>query len=281
MRRNVAALVLMGLSASVGVAVAGDEPPPLTPPTVSGPVAEPPAELPRALEATPIPADRGQVLVVPGVTTPRPGSRARRPGTSVAPSTPAPRPLSTLPPLMGPAEMPQSQPGAPVAGSSVRASDPTRGSLNSRRPPVTLESELAPADDLKDPASATSPGDPSRRSGAGAERRIAPAPRRPSGLFGRFFPPPPIERGGLDERDALKVEPRSDPAADAALKRRVERQVRESVGSRLRSYEVRVIGREVAIRARGVRLWQRRAVRNALESLPALSGYRATIDLVD
>jgi hypothetical protein len=275
MRRNVAALVLMGLSASVGAAVAGDDPPPLTPPTVSGPVAEPPAELPRALEATPIPADRGQVLVVPGVTTPRPGSRARRPGAS---ATSAPRPLSTLPPLMGPAEMPK--PGAAV-GSSVRASDPTRGSFNSGRPPVTLESELAPADDLKDPASATSPGDPSRRSGAVAERRIAPAPRRPSGLFGRFFPPPPIERNGLDERDALKVEPRSDPAADAALKRRVERQVRESVGSRLRSYEVRVIGREVAIRARGVRFWQRRAVRNALESLPALSGYRATIDLMD
>jgi hypothetical protein len=65
-----------------------------------------------------------------------------------------------------------------------------------------------------------------------------------------------------------------------APRRRIERQIREVLGSKLRSYDVRVVGREVTVHARSSRFWQRRAVRNALESLPALSGYRTSI-LVD
>jgi hypothetical protein len=77
--------------------------------------------------------------------------------------------------------------------------------------------------------------------------------------------------------DAAPVEPRSDPAAEAALKRRVERQIRDAVGSRLRSYDVRVEGRQVTIWAHTTRFWQRRGVKHALESLPVLTGYKATV----
>ena len=78
----------------------------------------------------------------------------------------------------------------------------------------------------------------------------------------------------------MRVEARSDPAADAALKRRIERQIAQTLGNRVRSYEVRVVGRNVTIRAVPVRFWQRRAVRTTLESLPTLSGYKATV-LID
>ncbi|MFO0907568.1 MAG: hypothetical protein U0794_04270 [Isosphaeraceae bacterium] len=79
----------------------------------------------------------------------------------------------------------------------------------------------------------------------------------------------------------MTVEPRTDPATDAALKRRLERQIRESLGNRVQSYEVRVVGREVIIRARTARFWQRRSVRNTLESLPGLNGYRTTVVVDD
>jgi hypothetical protein len=105
--------------------------------------------------------------------------------------------------------------------------------------------------------------------------------RRPSQrFFGRLLPPPV----GRDERrlgNVVTVEPKSDPAADAALKRRIEKQIRDELGTRLRSYEVRVVGREVTVVARPARFWQRRAVRGALEALPALSGYKSRIEVVD
>jgi len=45
--------------------------------------------------------------------------------------------------------------------------------------------------------------------------------------------------------------------------------------------EVRVVGRNVAIRAEASRFWQRRSVKRTLESLPGLTGYRTTIDVGD
>jgi hypothetical protein len=84
-----------------------------------------------------------------------------------------------------------------------------------------------------------------------------------------------------EPRNSVTVEPRSDPAADAALKRRIERQIRDSVGGRIRSYEVRVINRDVLIRAKAARFWQRRGVRHSLESLPALSGFHSRVEMVD
>ena len=79
----------------------------------------------------------------------------------------------------------------------------------------------------------------------------------------------------------MKVEPRTDPAADAALKRRVEKQIGESLGGRLKSFEVRVVGREVSVIARASRFWQKRSVRNALEALPALTGTKSKVEVID
>jgi hypothetical protein len=83
------------------------------------------------------------------------------------------------------------------------------------------------------------------------------------------------------ETSAITAEPSTDPAAEAALKRRIERQVHEALGDRVRDVEVRVIGRDVTIRARSTRFWQRRGVRRALESLPGLAGYKPSIELLD
>ncbi len=88
-------------------------------------------------------------------------------------------------------------------------------------------------------------------------------------------------RAPVENRSAITVEPRSDPAADAALKRRVERQVQEAVGSRVRFYEVRVVDRNVSIRVKPTRFWQRRNVRHTLETLPGLSGFHTRVDVLD
>jgi hypothetical protein len=91
--------------------------------------------------------------------------------------------------------------------------------------------------------------------------------------------PPPTRSDAVD--GFVKVEPRSDPATDAALKRRVEKQIRDNYGTRLRSFEVRVVGRQVVITARPARFWQRRALRTSLEQLPALQGYKAFVEVLD
>jgi hypothetical protein len=73
----------------------------------------------------------------------------------------------------------------------------------------------------------------------------------------------------------------SEPAGDAALKRRIERQIRDSLGDRLRSVEVRVTGRNVLIVAKPSRFWQKRTIRRSLEELPALAGLRARVEIGD
>ena len=139
------------------------------------------------------------------------------------------------------------------------------------RPPLTLES-IPAGDDRSD---RPIPDPVRRRSSSGS--RITPMPRRPGGLFGRFLLPGPVDRG----RGAVTVEPRIDPVDDEAIRKRVDRQIRENLGGALTSYEVRVVGREVTVHARAARFWQKRAVRNALEALPALKGYKARVEVVD
>jgi hypothetical protein len=73
----------------------------------------------------------------------------------------------------------------------------------------------------------------------------------------------------------------SEPKSDGEVKRKIERQIRENLGDRVRSVEVRVNGKNVLVVARASRFWQKRAVRRALETLPALSGYRAHVELDD
>jgi hypothetical protein len=71
-----------------------------------------------------------------------------------------------------------------------------------------------------------------------------------------------------------------DPA-ETALKRRIEKQLKEVVGDRARTIEVHVEGKSATIQARGVKLFQKRGVRKSIEAIPALSGLRSTIEVLD
>lgn len=91
-------------------------------------------------------------------------------------------------------------------------------------------------------------------------------------------------RGGThpaEPESSIAVEPRPDPAAAAIVKRRIEKQIQQSLGDRVRSVDVRVTGRNVLIRARAARFWQRRWVRRSLESLTIPSGYHPRVELID
>lgn len=269
MRRFVASLAWVSLVATAAPTFAGNEPPPLAPPALSGPVAEPPAELPKSIGGSPLPGNR-PVLVVPGFARPRPA--ARTPRTTPGPVPPVTGAPGGSPALVGPAEMP-----APVAGierPAPPASEPAEPVTDST-PPITLESIPGEPDDGTTPTTRT----PTRRTAP--EPRTSSPPRRPPGFFGRFFPPSSRDRGAANLRDPVTNEPKTDPAADAAVKRQVERQIRANLGGRVRSFEVRIVGREVIIRARAARYFQRRGVRHDLEALPVLSGYRTNVELID
>jgi hypothetical protein len=105
--------------------------------------------------------------------------------------------------------------------------------------------------------------------------------------LGRFFapppPPPPREESPSTSRSPSRPdrEPHdeADADVDAVAKRRIERQIRATLGDRVRSFEVRVTGRNALIVAQPSRFWLRRSVRRSLETLPALQGYRARIEL--
>ncbi len=119
---------------------------------------------------------------------------------------------------------------------------------------------------------------PSRRRLFGLFRAPTPAPANP--------PPAPVaasEPTRIESRNSetIQVEPRSDPAADAALKRRLEAQIQGAMGNQLRALDVRVVDRTIHVRAAVTRFWQKRAARRTLETLPALAGYRTRIEVID
>jgi hypothetical protein len=102
--------------------------------------------------------------------------------------------------------------------------------------------------------------------------------RRTPGLFGRWFAPMPAGSRVVQPVDESGVgEATSDPAADTAIKQRIERRIRTVYGDQLRALDVRVAGRDVTINAKVLRFWQRRSMRRSLESLPLLAGYKSTI----
>ena len=266
-RTLVVGLALAGASAALGL----DGSPPLLAPATS---ATEPAELSGAFEVTPL-LDEGPILAVPGMALPGGVDSTRR----SAPSPPVDDPFGGLPPLVGPADA-----DGPTSRSSTgdvsRLAQPSRNSRS-----ITLEAvPVGTLDPLPDPVRG-------RDSGRATSTRSTSTPpvHRPR-LFGLIplpgpgapnratVPPRPSEsEAGLDRLD----DPVADPAVDSALKRRVEQQVRSYAGDRLRSFDVRVVDGQVTITARALRFWQKRAVRRTLESLPALAGHRATVDLID
>jgi hypothetical protein len=106
-------------------------------------------------------------------------------------------------------------------------------------------------------------------------------------MLGRIIQPPPAQTRGRGEANSSterarpKAEAEPEAVTDASVKRKIEKQIRDALGDRVRSVEVRVSGRNILIVAQAARFWQKRFVRRALETLPALEGYRARIDLDD
>jgi hypothetical protein len=100
-------------------------------------------------------------------------------------------------------------------------------------------------------------------------------------MFGRMLSPRGSNEDIGEPPSSIRVEPRSDPAAEAAIKRRIENQIQQTVADRARSVEIRVSGRTVLIRAQAARFWQRRGLRRSLESMPMPAGYRSKVEMVD
>lgn len=288
------------ICAGLGAArAAGQDEPPLLPPELTAPALEPapPAEIPKTAESTkPVapapptaPAPSRPLLIIPGVTAPRSTRR----------SAPNPSPVLVPPALESPA-MPGSP--TPVRGRIVSTPEPSGGSTgrtSKYNVPLSLEPIPEGAENLA-PIADPNPGSRGRRGSAASRAPLStmtepprqsdstkPAPesagpRRNTtmgGLFGRFFEQGRTEPARSTPRNEIKVERRSDPAADTALRRRIENQIREQLGDKVSSAEVRVVGRNILIRARAARFWQKRSVRRSLESLPAISGRQAHVEL--
>jgi hypothetical protein len=260
----------------------------------SSPTTKPTATNPISSAAT-APTQVRPMLVIPGVTVPsqRSGAAARnkipQPARPVTSSTPAPR--ATGPSTVAPTNL--GSPFRPDAAAPVQSvPDATL-----RDPiPLTLEPlDEDPAPDQKKPGP-TSARDTSGRAPASTlteepQRTPAgprPAPWRMPGLLGRVLGQPPaspvrdLSRSGEETgRAKTKTKAKSEPETDAVAKRRIEQQIRTTLGDKVQSVEVRVSGRNVLIVAHATRFWQKRGVRRSLESLPALSGFRARIDLDD
>jgi hypothetical protein len=285
MRRRVACrwlgVLLLGAARA---AVAGEGPPPLSGPSLAGPSASPAP----SNESAGLPPAGGlnrPMLVIPGVNAP---GRVRARGSPLPPLEPAGMSRSDDgPQLFGPTSLGPSSPSpSPAPTLTPSITSPALPPASSPAPrfrspgqPLRLEADSEPAPTSR-PGGRSSPS--AVTPGTTPESRPAPAiPQRASSRFGRFLPIPFSSGRGDDAQSAIAGEPSTDPASEAALKRRIERQIHEALGDRVHEVEVRVVGREVTIQAKTTRFWQRRTVRRTLESLPGLAGYRHTVELLD
>ncbi len=242
------------------------------------------------------------MLVIPGVTSP-----VKRPATTAKQASPQPsRPTAaagatrreTGPAVAGPSDV-----GSPFRPGTGQPTGRTQGDPLQQPIPMTLE----PLDDELEsrPKTKTStlPQGAADRSRAGGSRPAPksrtvtpgddsaasadrPAPKRLPGILGRLFqplPPPPVRAQARSSASPAqkKADTSNEPVTDASVKRKIEKQIRETLGDRVRSVEVRVSGRNVLIVGQATRFWQKRAVRRSLETLSALDGYRARIELDD
>ncbi len=172
---------------------------------------------------------------------------------------------------------------APLPAPSLRDSNRLRSAVPrlssdpvTESGPPSLSLEPVPGDRLPSFGNAIT-GEP-RPHDAKVAEPLQPVPPVRRGLLGRFGPPP-LSRSMGD--DPIRVAPRSDPAAEAALQRRVEHQIRIAAGPQLRSVNVRVAGRTADVQARVFHFWQKRFVRRLIETLPQLRGYQTRIDVTD
>lgn len=264
--------------------------------------------------SAPTPSRSSAVLAIPGLV--RPGLTARSAPTQAAgPELAAPRlgsesisagpvgRLSLEPPLAeyGREGLPAALPGeadngrvivSRPAGSEPGSANepsldvPTLGTRDEPRPPADpFPLRTLPSTSGTKPPHRIEPKPRDVRDSAGA----TPAPKRR--LFGLLPPSPAATRSYTAQRPVpgreLASTPestnRDDPeaAAQEALRRRIEKQARLYAGDRARSVEVHLDKKQATVRASGVRFYQKKAVRRSLETLPALSGLHATIEVLD
>ncbi len=263
---------------------------------------QPPAASPSRTVASPAGRPSGPPASTELDALPRAGigshglGNADREAPSSLDGPPLPEPIEVTPPRGG---------FAPSAGNAARALTPRPSgpvTRNLGEPiPLTIEPmDGDPSPSERSPSArpgtarpgVTQPRDRASLDDLDLDRdrvRSSVAPRGRGGLLGRFFLPPaplppPRERDDV-RKDASKAE-RDLPAdrdrdPEAAARRRIERQIHETLGEKLRWYEVRMTGRNVVIVAQPSRFWLRRSVRTTLENLPALQGYRSRIEIRD
>ncbi|AMV38148.1 hypothetical protein [Planctomyces sp. SH-PL62] len=237
----------VGLLALGAVPIDAQEPPALEAPAQAAADAPP---IPPAAEPPRTPPPSRPLLVIPGVTAPASPHTARKPALDAV-ETPAAR--STLPALDG-----------PDAGLDI---------------PLRLESiPDGPKGDRSEASPRRPATSPTPREDPSEAESSSSGWRRPNVNFGRLRGASESVQAG---RDGLTVESQGDPAVEAAVKRRVEKQVRESLGDRVKDVRVRVSGRSVVIQARPSRFWYRWSARRALDALTIPAGYRAHVDLID
>jgi hypothetical protein len=113
------------------------------------------------------------------------------------------------------------------------------------------------------------------------------------GLFDRIFdrsPPPISPRDRVVGRDgsvsrlesgsgSASAIGRDDPIAVEAIRKDLERRIIAATGDRISTLEVLIVGRRVHIRAQSSRLWQRRALRRDLESIPMPTSFRSSVEV--
>lgn len=248
------------LATGPGSVRAQDAPPELIPPVLEAPATGPATRPAEKSTAKPVQPSNPSLLLIPGVTVPAPPRRDFR----------APRPGVERVPLDVPA--PAAGPAATRPGPAATRPAPNVLTLE----PITEDLDDEPAEEAPPQASRPQAARPSTASPSG---RPAPGRGTPN-VLGRFLGPTGATGDG-GPGSAITVEPRSDPAADAAVKRRIEKQIEQSLGSRVRTVEVRVTGRAVLVRAKASRFWQRRSIRQSLETIPLPAGYRVRVEMID
>lgn len=257
---------------------AQDLPPPLEAPSVApsadeAPDATPPPEsLPSAQPPPPPRPETRPLLVIPGVTAPtanqRGSSNPQGQRTTSAPALIAPESSARTGRSAGSATV--MSPAVPLSLEPIPEDESDevdlvlpRANDGSRRPapPAASSPSRSPATTQPRPRSTA----PDRGLNTGRNQSL--------GTFG------PVTKPKRDNHDELETQP--DPAVEAAVKRKIQRQVQQAVGDRAQNVEVRLDGKTVLIRAKANRFWQRWGVRRTLENLPMPAGYRPRVEMVN
>lgn len=222
---------------------------------------EPPALEPPLDVAVEVEAPSGTPPVPPAVERPRPDD------------PPPDRPFLVIPGVTAPPSRRTAQKPAADAASPALDAPVVEPDVQLRLEPIA--DDPAPGKAARARAARLGP-DVDREAGAAEPAKgAAVAEDRGASPLGRLLGGGAIK----GNRDALSVESTGDPAVEAAVKRRVERQVAEAVGNRVSDVKVRVSGRGVTIHARATRVWYRWWARRTLEALSMPAGYRGKVVL--